>query len=82
MRFVGQSLSLAIMGAVAATVIPPEFLSTIFAGIGNGSSVPASVLLRGESQAFIVGAAIAALGIATSMVRGHEKRDSRASKFR
>ncbi len=82
MRFVGQSLSLAIMGAVAATVIPPEFLSTIFAGIGNGSSVPANVLLRGESQAFIVGAAIAALGIATSMVRGREKRDSRASKSR
>lgn len=82
MRFVGQSLSLAIMGAVAATVIPPEFLSTIFAGIGNGNSVPANVLLRGESQAFIIGASIAALGIATSMVRGGEKRDSKASKFR
>jgi hypothetical protein len=82
MRFVGQSLSLAIMGAVAATVIPPEFLATIFAGIGNGSSIPANVLLRGESQAFIVGAVIAAFGVATSLVRGRGKEASVSSNPR
>jgi MFS family permease len=73
MRFMGQSLSLAIMGAVAATVIPPAALSAVFAGSGS-NMVPASAFLRGESRAFLVGAAIALIGILTSTVRGNERR--------
>lgn len=74
MRFIGQSMSLAIMGAVAATVIPPDALSAIFAGIGSAGSVSAAAFLRGESQAFLVGGIISIMGILTSTVRGREKR--------
>lgn len=79
MRFVGQSLSLAIMGAVAATVIPPTTLAAIFAGTGSGSSVPATSFLVGQSYAFLVGAAIAVFGTLTSMVRGSEERVAKPS---
>jgi EmrB/QacA subfamily drug resistance transporter len=73
MRFMGQSLSLAIMGAVAATVIQPNVLSAIFVGTGS-NIVPANAFLRGENRAFLVGAAIAFVGTLTSMVRGNETR--------
>jgi EmrB/QacA subfamily drug resistance transporter len=73
MRFMGQSLSLAVMAAVAATVIPPAVLSAVFVGSG-GNMVPASAFLRGESRAFLVGAAIALVGTLTSTVRGNERR--------
>ena len=74
MRFVGQSLSLAIMGAVAAIVIPPQVFSSIFGGLGNVGSFSADVFLKGASLAFVTGAAIALLGVFTSMVRGSKKK--------
>jgi EmrB/QacA subfamily drug resistance transporter len=73
MRSVGQSLSLAIMGAAAATVIPPSMLSGVFLGITGGGTVPAAEFLRGESSAFLTGAAIALFGALTSMVRGGKR---------
>jgi MFS family permease len=76
MRFMGQSLSLAIMGAVAATVIPPDMLSAIFIGTGGGA-VPADAFLRGENRAFLVGAAIALAGTFTSTVRGNERKQAK-----
>jgi MFS family permease len=79
MRFMGQSLSLAIMGAVAATVIPPNVLSAIFVGTG-GNIVPANAFLRGENRAFLVGAAIAFVGTLTSTVRGNEIRRTKRKK--
>jgi ABC-type transport system involved in multi-copper enzyme maturation permease subunit len=79
MRFMGQSLSLAIMGAVAATVIPPSILSAIFVGTG-GNIVPANAFLRGESRAFLVGATIAFVGTLTSTVRGNGRRGTKREK--
>ncbi len=73
MRFVGQSLSLAIMGAVAATVIPPDVLVAIFGGAG-GQPVSAEIFIQGLSRVFFVGAAIALAGAFTSMVRGNERK--------
>jgi len=72
MRFMGQSLSLAVMGAVAATVIPPSLLSAIFVGTGS-NTVSANSFLRGESRAFLCGATVALVGTLTSTVRGNEK---------
>jgi MFS family permease len=73
MRFVGQSLSLAIMGAVAATVIPHEVFSAIFGGGGSASQVSADVFLKGAGLAFLTGSGIAFIGVITSMVRGNKK---------
>jgi EmrB/QacA subfamily drug resistance transporter len=75
MRFVGQSLSLAIMGAVAATIIPPQVFSTIFGGFGNASPVSAEAFLKGASLAFLTGATIAFVGVITSTVRGSKKKE-------
>lgn len=74
MRFVGQSLSLAFMGAFAATVIPPDVLSAIFGGIISEKTVSAEAFLRGENIAFSVGAVLAACGVITSMVRGAQRK--------
>jgi len=74
MRFMGQSLGLAIMGAVAATVVPPEVLAAIFGG--GGKPVAAEAFIQGLSRAFLVGAAIALAGTLTSMVRGRERKQA------
>jgi EmrB/QacA subfamily drug resistance transporter len=74
MRFVGQALSLAILGALAATVIPPDVLATIFGGMGAGQ-VSSEVFLKGESLAFIAGAAFSFVGVLASLVRGKEKNE-------
>lgn len=77
MRFVGQSLSLAFMGAFAATVIPPDLLQAIFGGIISEKTVSAEAFLRGENIAFTAGAVLAACGVITSMVRGAQKRQNK-----
>jgi EmrB/QacA subfamily drug resistance transporter len=79
MRFMGQSFSLAIMGAVAATTVPPDVLATIFAGTGGGKLVPAEAFIQGQSMAFLVGAVISLAGVLTSMVRGSERKTTHAS---
>jgi hypothetical protein len=73
MRFMGQSLSLAIMGAVAATVVPPEVLAALFGG-ASGGAVAAEAFLQGLNRAFLVAAAIALAGALTSLVRGKETK--------
>lgn len=78
MRFMGQSLSLALMGAFAATLIPPDVLSAIFGGIGGGGALSAEAFLRGESRAFFASAVLASLGVITSMVRGTRRKEQKA----
>ena len=75
MRFVGQSLSLAIMGAVAASIIPPQVFSSIFGGFGSTESVSADLFLKGASLAFLAGAVIAFVGVITSTVRGNKEKE-------
>ncbi|MEM2904192.1 MAG: MFS transporter [Candidatus Bathyarchaeia archaeon] len=69
MRSLGQSLSLAIMAAVAATVAPPEVLAAIL-GRGGEGPVAAEAFIQGLRSAFSVGAIIALGGTFTSIVRG------------
>jgi len=74
MRFVGQSTSLALMGAVISTVVPPEVLSLLLSGIGNaGTSSTGAAFVDGIHRAFLLSAAISALGLITSLVRGDGK---------
>jgi MFS family permease len=74
MRFLGQSMSLAVMGAIVATVVPSQVLSALFIGLyPPGSGVVAEAFVEGVRRAFIASAFIAALGVVTSMVRGKVK---------
>jgi len=74
MRFIGQSMSLAVMGAVAATAIPSKILSDLFIGLrSEAGTVMAEAFVEGIRRAFFVSGFISALGIFTSLVRGKEK---------
>ncbi len=71
MRTTGQSLSLALMGAVISVVAGSEVVSLLFSG-GNPSQVVlvAESFVHGMSLAFVVSATIAFLGALTSFARG------------
>jgi len=74
MRFMGQSMSLAVMGAVAATAIPSKILSDLFVGLrSEAGTVVAEAFVEGIRRAFFVSGFISALGIFTSLVRGKGK---------
>jgi len=74
MRFMGQSMSLAVMGAVAATAIPSKILSDLFIGLrSEAGTVMAEAFVEGIRRAFFVSGFISALGIFTSLVRGKGK---------
>jgi EmrB/QacA subfamily drug resistance transporter len=74
MRFMGQSLSLALMGAVAATAVPSGLLTQLIAGFESGTGmVTAEAFVEGIRRAFYISGFIAALGILTSLVRGKGK---------
>ncbi len=71
MRFLGQSLSLAMMSAVFATFISSSTLSALFIGVNPSTlGVAAEVFVKGMKSAFIISAIIAAVGVLTSLVRG------------
>ena len=71
MRFMGQSMSLAVMGAVAATAIPSKILSDLFIGLRSEAEVViAEAFVEGIRRAFIISSIISALGVFTSLVRG------------
>jgi MFS family permease len=71
MRVVGQSLSLAVMGALVATVASTAVLSELFSGtIGPAASASMEGFVSGMNLAFTVSAGIALLGAVTSLARG------------
>lgn len=69
MRFMGQAVSLAIMGAIIASVAGPDFINSLTLGTSN-SAVTADAFVRGMSAVFLVGALIAGVGTVTSLARG------------
>ncbi len=74
MRVLGQSMSLAIMGAVFATFISSSVLSSLFAGLNPSTLTVANVdFVKGMQSAFVISAVIAATGVVTSVVRGKGK---------
>ena len=71
MRTTGQALSLAMTGAVVATVASSKAVSSLF--IGNNSAqttVESTAYIHGMSLAFIVCAVVAFIGAVFSFVRG------------
>lgn len=74
MRFMGQSMSLAITGAVLATTMSADILSALFTGLGTVSGIIAAVaFVEGLHRVFLVSALIAAIGVFTSLVRGKSR---------
>jgi EmrB/QacA subfamily drug resistance transporter len=75
MRTVGQSLSLAIMGALVATVASTAAVSDLFSGtVGPATSAGAEEFVNGMRLAFTASAGIAFVGAITSLARGRAAR--------
>lgn len=70
MRFVGQSMSLAIMGAIVASIAGMASLSGLFSGLPMDIGIDASAFVEGLRAAFLVSAGIAMIGGFTSLARG------------
>ncbi|MDD1773587.1 MAG: MFS transporter [Methanomassiliicoccales archaeon] len=78
MRFVGQASSLALMGAIVATVAGTSLLGALFSG-SPPPSVADALFVQGMNYAFVVSAIIAFIGAGTSLARGPLAKDERAS---
>jgi EmrB/QacA subfamily drug resistance transporter len=72
MRFVGQSMSLAIMGAIVASIAGMASLSGLFSGLPMDIGIDASAFVEGLRAAFLVSAGIAMIGGFTSLARGKQ----------
>jgi len=70
MRTVGQSLSLAIMGALIATASSTALVSALFMGAPLPPGTVDEDFVRGMALAFRVAAGIALVGALTSLARG------------
>lgn len=75
MRFMGQSVGLALLGMVMATALPPKELLALFTGLTIQNSLAANEFIQGMRNFFLTTSAIGALATLTSMVRGSENRD-------
>jgi EmrB/QacA subfamily drug resistance transporter len=75
MRTTGQALSLAVTGAVVATVASSKVVSLLFIGTDPSQvAVESSAFIHGMSLAFVVCAGIALVGAIFSVVRGKIRR--------
>jgi EmrB/QacA subfamily drug resistance transporter len=72
MRFMGQSIGLALLGTVMATALPPQAMLAIFAGLSVQGGLGVSEFVRGMSEFFLIASVIGAIGTVTSMLRGRE----------
>jgi hypothetical protein len=71
MRTTGQALSLAVTGAVVATVASAQVVSLLFVGANPAQvAVQSDAYVHGMSLAFMVCALIALVGAVFSFVRG------------
>ena len=72
MRFMGQSIGLAMLGAVMATTLSPQALLTVFTTLTSQGGVVASEFVAGMRTFFLIATAIGALATVASTTRGHE----------
>jgi EmrB/QacA subfamily drug resistance transporter len=71
MRFLGQSLSLALMSAIFATFMSSSMLSALFLGVNPSTlGVATEGFVEAMQRAFVIAAIISAAGVITSLVRG------------
>jgi EmrB/QacA subfamily drug resistance transporter len=72
MRSLGQSIGLALVGAVIATALPPESMLQLFAGLSGLDSVARDEFVLGMRHLFLIASSIALIGTVASSVRGRE----------
>jgi EmrB/QacA subfamily drug resistance transporter len=71
MRTTGQALSLAVTGAVVATVASSKVVSVLFIGTNSAEiAVESAAYIQGMNLAFVVCASIAFIGAVFSFIRG------------
>jgi EmrB/QacA subfamily drug resistance transporter len=70
MRFMGQSIGLALLGLVMAATLPAQALLAVFAGLTSQGGVSVSEFVVGMRNFFLITAGIGALGTLTSTFRG------------
>lgn len=73
MRFMGQSVGLALIVTVMAVTLPPRDMLAVFAGFSMKNSLAVNEFVQGMKNFFLIASAISAFGTLTSMVRGHEE---------
>jgi MFS family permease len=78
MRFMGQSIGLALLGAVMAAALPPKTLLALFTGLAVHDSVATTQFIRGMKDFFLMASGIGTLATLTSMVRGRENSNTNA----
>ena len=71
MRFMGQSIGLALLGAVMAATLPTQDLLAVFAGLTSGS-LAVGEFVMGMKNFFLIAAGIGAIGTLASTTRGQE----------
>jgi EmrB/QacA subfamily drug resistance transporter len=71
MRFMGQSIGLAMLGAVMATTLSPQALLTVFTTL-TSQGVVTSEFVLGMRTFFLIATGMGALGTLASTTRGHE----------
>ena len=72
MRFMGQSIGLALLGAVMAATLPSQALLAVFAGFTSQGGLTVSEFVIGMRNFFLIAAGIGVLGTVTSTARGQE----------
>jgi EmrB/QacA subfamily drug resistance transporter len=75
MRATGQSIGLAMAGAVIATSLPPQVMLQLFTGLTAQSTIAGEDFITGMSKVFMIAAGISAVGTVASLVRGQELTD-------
>jgi len=73
MRFMGQSVGLALIVTVMAATLPPRDMLEVLAGFSMQNSVAVNEFVQGMKNFFLIASVISALGTLTSMIRGHEE---------
>jgi MFS family permease len=72
MRFMGQSIGLAMLGAVMATALSPQALLTVFTSLASQGGVVTGEFVIGMRAFFLIATGMGALGTIASTTRGHE----------
>ena len=72
MRSTGQSIGLAMVGAVIAASLPPQVMLQLFTGLTTQSAAAGNDFIVGMSKMFLIASAMSAVGTVASLVRGRE----------
>lgn len=76
MRFMGQSIGLAMLGAVMATSLSPQALLTVFTTLTSQGGVVTGEFVAGMKTFFLIATGLGAFSTLASTTRGHENQAS------